>query len=380
MLFLDQIELIKYYEIIIMKLSHLANSRILDQPTYQPGKPIEVVADQYGFRIDEVCKLASNENPWGASPNAIEAGRKALENVHRYPEGSGSTLRKKIANLHGLTSEQFILGNGSNEVIELLGHVFMQPGDEIILGEHAFVVYKLVSLLMGATPVAVEMPGLRHDLEKMRDAITEKTKLIFLPSPNNPTGTCNSEDEIYSFVRSLPEHVIFCLDEAYAEYSQDPPDLKPLIAEGRKVIGLRTFSKIHGLAGLRIGYGYGSPEMIDLLQLSRQPFNLNSIALASASAALDDEDWVSQCRRRNAAGLVQVETGCKKMDLEIIPSRANFLLIKVGQGQKVFESLQERGIISRPMPPSLGQYIRLSIGTEEENDRSLEALNVSLCN
>ncbi|MBP52831.1 MAG: histidinol-phosphate transaminase [Opitutae bacterium] len=363
-----------------MKLSHLANSRILDQPTYQPGKPIEVVADQYGFRIDEVCKLASNENPWGASPNAIEAGKKALENVHRYPEGSGSTLRKKIANLHGLTSEQFILGNGSNEVIELLGHVFMQPGDEIILGEHAFVVYKLVSLLMGATPVAVEMPGLRHDLEKMRDAITEKTKLIFLPSPNNPTGTCNSEDEIYSFVRSLPEHVIFCLDEAYAEYSQDPPDLKPLIAEGRKVIGLRTFSKIHGLAGLRIGYGYGSPEMIDLLQLSRQPFNLNSIALASASAALDDEDWVSQCRRRNAAGLVQVETGCKKMDLEIIPSRANFLLIKVGQGQKVFESLQERGIISRPMPPSLGQYIRLSIGTEEENDRSLEALNVSLCN
>ena len=361
-----------------MKLSDLANPRILDQPTYQPGKPIEVVAEQYGFKLEEVCKLASNENPWGASPQAIEVGRRSIENIHRYPEGTGMELRQKIASFHGLLPNQFILGNGSNEIIELLGHVFMKPGDEIILGEHAFIVYKLVSLLMGATPVSIEMPGLRHDLKKMQAAISDKTKLVFLPSPNNPTGTSNSTEEIFSFVRSLPNHVIFCLDEAYSEYLENPPDIRPLIAEGRKIIGLRTFSKIHGLAGLRIGYGYGNQEMIKLLQLARQPFNVNSVALACAYAALEDKDWVSQCRRRNDTGLIQVQTGCEKMNLKTIPSKANFLLIEVGDGQKVFEDLQGRGVISRPLPRDLSGYIRLSIGTEEENDRSLEALRSTL--
>jgi histidinol-phosphate aminotransferase len=266
------------------------------------------------------------------------------------------------------------LGNGSNEIIELLGHVFLEEGDEVIVGEHAFVVYKLMTLLMGAKPVPVPMPNLVHDLNEMHRAITEKTKLIFLPSPNNPTGTANSSEDIFAFVQSLPSHVIFCLDEAYTEYLEDPPDLRPLIREGRKVLAMRTFSKIHGLAGLRIGYGYGSEPLVKLLQKARQPFNVNSIAQASAIAALEDKDWVTQCRKRNTDGLEQMASGLENLNLEYVPSKANFLLVKVGDGQKTFESLQAKGIITRPMPESLNSFVRISIGTEEENRKALTAL------
>ena len=357
-----------------MNLSQLANLRILDQPVYQPGKPIEQVAREHGFKPEEVCKLASNENPWGASPTALKAGKVALESVFLYPEGSGLDLREKLSQYHGLDSNQFILGNGSNEIIELLGHVFLKPDDEVLVGAHAFVVYKLVALLMGAKPIEVEMPNLTHDLKAMREAVSERTKLIFLPSPNNPTGTANTIAEINEFVTSLPDHVIFCLDEAYAEYQEDPFSLVPFIRNGRKVIAMRTFSKIHGLAGLRIGYGYGSPEMISLLQRARQPFNANSIAQAAAIGALEDEDWVDLCRRRNRSGLQQVKSGCAKIGLEVVPSEANFLLVRVGDGKRVFEELQVRGIITRPMPPSLNQFLRISIGTEEQNEKVLKVL------
>lgn len=357
-----------------MNLSQLANLRILDQPVYQPGKPIEQVAREHGFKPEDVCKLASNENPWGSSPAAMEAGAESLKSVFLYPEGSGLALREKLAQYHNLNPEQFILGNGSNEIIELLGHVFLKPDDEVLVGRHAFVVYKLVSLLMGATAIETEMPNLTHDLKAMRDAVSDRTKLIFLPSPNNPTGTANTIDEINEFVRSLPEHVIFCLDEAYAEYLEDPFCIIPYIQEGRKVLAMRTFSKIHGLAGLRIGYGYGSPEMISLLQRARQPFNANSVAQAAAIGALEDRDWVDLCRRRNRAGLDQVEVGCAKIGLKVIPSQANFLLVKVGDGQKVFEELQAKGVITRPMAPSLNEFLRISIGTEEQNERVLKVL------
>ena len=278
----------------------------------------------------------------------------------------------------GLQSEQVILGNGSNEIIELLGHVFLEEGDEVIVGEHAFVVYKLMALLMGAKPVPIAMPNLVHDLNEMRQAITDKTKLIFLPSPNNPTGTANSSEEIFAFIQSLPDHVIFCLDEAYTEYLEDPPDLRPLIEEGRKILAMRTFSKIHGLAGLRIGYGYGSETLVKLLQKARQPFNVNAIAQASAIAAIEDKDWVTQCRKRNTDGLEQMASGLKNLDLEYVPSKANFLLVKVGDGQATFESLQEKGIITRPMPESLNSFVRISIGTEEENRKALTALKQML--
>ncbi len=357
-----------------MNLSQLANPRILDQPVYQPGKPIEQVAHEYNLDPKDICKLASNENPWGASPLAIEAGKKALKNVHLYPEGSGLELRNTICKKLDLDPSQIILGNGSNEIIELLGHVFLKEGDEVIVGEHAFVVYKLMALLMGATPIQVPMPNLVHDLNKMHEAITNRTKLIFLPSPNNPTGTANSSEEIIQFVESLPDHVVFCLDEAYSEYLESPPDLRPLMKAGKKIVAMRTFSKIHGLAGLRIGYGYGNHNLINLLQKVRQPFNVNSVAQATASAALEDEDWVIQCRRRNRSGLEQMSAGLKEMNLEYIPSEANFLMIKVGDGQAIFHALQKEGIITRPMSESLKSFVRISIGTEEENNKALAAL------
>ncbi|MDG1325871.1 MAG: histidinol-phosphate transaminase [Opitutales bacterium] len=357
-----------------MNLPQLANPRILDQPVYQPGKAIEDVAREYKLNPKDICKLASNENPWGASPSAIDAGKEALHHIHLYPEGSGAELRCAISENLGLQSDQIILGNGSNEIIELLGHVFLEEGDEVIVGEHAFVVYKLMSLLMGAKPVSIPMPNLVHDLNAMHRAITDKTKLIFLPSPNNPTGTANSPEEILAFAQSLPGHVIFCLDEAYTEYLEDPPDLRPLIQEGRKVLAMRTFSKIHGLAGLRIGYGYGSEQLVKLLQKARQPFNVNSIAQASAIAALKDKDWVAQCRKRNTDGLEQMALGLKNLNLEYVPSKANFLLVNVGDGQSTFESLQAKGIITRPMPESLNSFVRISIGTEEENRKALTAL------
>jgi len=269
------------------------------------------------------------------------------------------------------------LGNGSNEIIELLGHVFLQPGDEVVCGQHAFVVYKLVALLMGAQPVEVKMPGLAHDLSLMSQAITERTKLVFLPSPNNPTGTANTEAEIFQFVRSLPEHVIFCFDEAYAEYLETPPDLRPLIEEGRKVICMRTFSKIHGLAALRIGYGYGSEEMIQLLQLSRQPFNVNAVAQAAALGSLQDADWVAQCRKKNQAGLSFLAQGMERLGIEYIPSLANFILCRPGDGRSLFLALQKQGIITRALGPSLAEYLRISVGTEDENIRLLAALEKS---
>jgi histidinol-phosphate aminotransferase len=357
-----------------MNLSQLANPRILDQPVYEPGKPIEEVAREHGLDIEQISKLASNENPLGASPNAKDAAREALEKVHLYPDGSGYRLIEQLAELYSLRPRQFILGNGSNEIIELLGHVFLEPGDEIVCGEHAFVVYKLVALLMGAKPVEVEMPGLTHDLSLMSRVITEKTKLVFLPSPNNPTGTANTEEEIFAFVRSLPEHVIFCFDEAYAEYLETPPDLRPLIKEGRKVICMRTFSKIHGLAALRVGYGYGSEEMIELLQLARQPFNVNAVAQAAALGALQDNDWVIQCRQKNLAGLSFLAQGLERLGIGYIPSLANFILCQPGDGKSHFLALQQQGIITRALGPSLADYLRISVGTEDENARLLAAL------
>jgi len=361
-----------------MNLSQLANPRILDQPVYEPGKPIEEVAREYGLLTDQICKLASNENPWGASTKAKSYARNALEHLHLYPDGSCHQLSRLLATHHSLEENQFVIGNGSNEIIELLGHVFLEPDDEVVCGESAFVVYQLVALLMGAKPVKVEMPSLTHDLTKMWKAVTKKTKLVFLPSPNNPTGTANTEEEIFAFVRSLPEHVIFCFDEAYAEYLESPPDLRPLIKEGRNVICLRTFSKIHGLAALRIGYGYSSIEMINLLQLARQPFNVNSIAQAAAIGALADQEWVTKCRNRNKDGLNQLTKGFDQLGIEYVPSQANFILAKTGNGRSLFLELQKHGIITRALGPNLPDYLRVSVGTEAENARFLEALQKAI--
>jgi histidinol-phosphate aminotransferase len=362
-----------------MKIESLVKPSVLTQPVYEPGKPIEDVARELGLDPAGIIKLASNENPFGPSPRAVEAARSALEHGSVYPDGGCFALRQKLAAVYGLDAGQFVVGNGSNEIIELLGHVLLGPGDEVVMGVPAFAVYKLVVLLFGARPVEVPLVNFRHDLAAMARAVTPRTKLVFLPSPNNPTGTANTEAEIAAFVRGLPEHVVFAFDEAYAEFLEAPPDLRPFIREGRKVICLRTFSKIHGLASLRMGYGYASTEFITLLNRVRQPFNANAIGQAAALAALDDREFTQKCAKENRAGLRQLEAGFLALGLEFVPSVANFILVKVGDGARVFEALQQRGVIVRPLKPyGLPEWLRVTVGQREQNDRVLAELKTIL--
>lgn len=358
-----------------MNLEALANPAVLTQPVYEPGKPIEYVARELDLDPATIIKLASNENPFGPSPKAVAAARVALDHGELYPDGGCYELRQKLAAVRGVGANQLAIGNGSNEIIELLGHVLLRPGDEVVMGVPAFVVYKLVTLLFGATPVEVPLTNHTHDLQKMAAAVTHRTKLVFVCSPNNPTGTANSEAELLAFARSLPEHVVVVFDEAYAEYVEQAPDLRPLLREGRKVVCLRTFSKIHGLASLRIGYGYGAPEMAALLNRVRQPFNVNAIAQAAAVAALDDGEFAARCARENRAGLAQLEDGFRERGLEWVPSVANFVLVKVGAGGRVFDALQRRGVIVRPMGPyGMPEWLRVTVGRREQNERLLSEL------
>lgn len=358
-----------------MKLESLVNPSVLTQPVYEPGKPIEDVARELGLDPATIIKLASNENPFGPSPLAKAAAVRALDQGELYPDGGCVALRAKLAKVYGFEAGQFVIGNGSNEIIELLGHVFLRPGDEVVMGNPSFAVYKLVTLLFGAKPVEVPLVNHTHDLAALAAAVTPKTKLVFVPSPNNPMGTANSEAELLAFARGLPEHVVFAYDEAYAEYLENPPDLRVLIREGRKVVCLRTFSKIYGLAALRIGYGYAAPEMAALLNRVRQPFNANAIGQAAAMAALDDAAFTAKCVRENRVGLAQLETGFKAQGLEIVPSVANFVLVKVGDGARVFSELQKRGVIVRPMRPyGMPEWLRVTVGTPAQNERLLTTL------
>ena len=353
----------------------LAKPSVLSQPVYEPGKPIEYVARELGLDPHGIIKLASNENPFGPSPRAVVAAKKAIEQGQLYPDGGCFALRQKLAEVYGLGADQFIVGNGSNEIIELLGHVFLGPGDEAVMGNPAFVVYKLVTLLFGAKPVEVPLVQHRHDLKALAGAVTGKTKLVFLPLPNNPTGTTHAEAEVLAFVRGLPEHVICVIDEAYAEFIDAPPDLRPLIREGRKIVCLRTFSKIYGLASLRVGYGYASAELVRLLNRVRQPFNVNAVGQAAALAALEDREFTSRCARENRSGMMQLEAGLKALALEFVPSVGNFVLVKVGDGAGLFAALQQRGIIVRPMNSyGMSEWLRITIGTHAQNERLLREL------
>jgi histidinol-phosphate aminotransferase len=359
--------------------TNLANPSVLKQPIYEPGKPIDLVAREFGLDPDLTIKLASNENPLGASPMALEAVRDFLDQSYLYPDGGCYKLRQALSAKLEIGPEQFVFGNGSNEVIELIGHAFLQPGDEVVMGAQAFIVYKLITLLFQATPIEVPLVDFTHDLEGMRAAVTDKTKLIFLPSPNNPTGTINPSSEVIAFARSLPEHVILVVDEAYAEFLENPLDLRPLIADGRKIICTRTFSKIYGLAGFRVGYGYCSAECAMLLNRVREPFNVNAIAQVAATAALADDEFVEATRACNHSGLTRLVEFCHAQGLPFVPSVGNFMLVKVGDGAGVFLSLQQLGIIVRPMGAyGFGEYVRISVGTEKENERLIEALQTVL--
>ncbi|MBT4758339.1 MAG: histidinol-phosphate transaminase [Opitutae bacterium] len=358
-----------------MKYAELANAGVHTQPVYEPGKPIETVANEYGLDPASIAKLASNENPFGPSPKAIAAGVEALKSSHLYPDGGCQELRQKIAEQHGVSTESILVGNGSNEIIELLGHAFLRPGLEVVVGAQAFIVYKLVTELFGATPVEVPMVDFGHDLDAMLAAVTESTRLLFVASPNNPTGVANAAADLLKLAESLPEHVILCLDEAYAEYLDEAPDLSAAIHTGRKVVCMRTFSKIYGLGGLRVGYAYGDPELIALLHRVRQPFNVNAVAQAAATAALDDLEFVAMCRTENEMGRQVLCEGLTALGFKTVGGAANFVLSRVGRGTVVFEALQRRGLIVRPLAPyGMADFVRITIGRAEENERLLGAL------
>ncbi len=358
-----------------VKPSELAKPFVLTYPAYVPGKPIEDVARDMGLDAAGIIKMASNENPFGPSPLAALAAKRAVDQGQLYPDGGCHVLRGALARLHGLAPEQFVIGNGSNEVIEFLGHVFLNPGDEVVMGLPEFVVYKLVALLFGATAVEVPLVNFRNDLRALARAVTPRTKMVIVATPNNPTGTANAASEVLEFVRSLPGTVICVVDEAYSDFAAAPPDIRPLIAEGRNVVGLRTFSKVYGLAALRVGYGYAGAEMATLLDRVRQPFNVNAIAQAAAVAALGDRKFADHCVAETRKGLRQLEAGFKVLGLEFVPTEANFILVRVGDGTRVFEALQQRGVIVRPVANyGLPEWIRVTAGTQGQNERLLREL------
>ncbi len=357
-----------------MSIQSLANHFICDVPVYEPGKPIEEVARELKLNPATIIKLASNENPLGPSPKAVRAMRKALPAAHLYPDGGGFYLRQALAKKLGVKIENIILGAGSNEIIEFLFHTFVAPGDEIVVGDRAFVIYSIMAKMFQSRCVAVPFRNHTHDLPAMRAAITDKTKLVFIANPNNPTGTRVPNAALAKFIRSLPAHVLCVLDEAYIEFLDDPPD-SIRFAMQHNVVLLRTFSKIVGLAGLRIGYGIAQPSAIALMQRIRQPFNVNAIAQAGAHAALADTGHIRKTKTLTRRGLAFLETEFRRRKLEFVPSCANFSLVNVGNGNQVFTALQQQGVIVRPMAGyKMPEWIRVTVGLPEENQRFIRKL------
>ena len=353
----------------------LANPQLRDLAVYEPGKPIEETARELGIDPAEIIKLASNENPLGPSRKAVQAMRAALKNAHLYPDGSGFYLCTAIAAKLGLKPENVILGNGSNEVIEFLGHAFLNPGDDVITCQYAFIVYKLVATAFSVRTIETASPDYRQNLDATLEAITPKTRLIFIPNPNNPTGTLISHRAIDSFMSRVPNRIIVIFDEAYFEFLDDPPDTLQFVRDGRNVVVLRTFSKVHGLAGLRIGYAVAPAEMIQVLHKTRQPFNVNSIAQAGALAALGDEAHLRETKRVVDEGRTYLEEQFAQIQIPFVPAVANFVMVNVGDSCAVFEKLLRRKIIVRPLKGyGLPEWVRISVGTMEENKKLIEAL------
>ncbi|HSY73949.1 MAG TPA: histidinol-phosphate transaminase [Dongiaceae bacterium] len=350
-------------------------------PVYQPGRPIEEVARELNLPADSIIKVASNENPFGPSPLALAAMQKSLAGVNLYPDGNAFYLKQKLAAKLGVETTNLILGNGSNEIIEFVSHALLGPGDDVVVSQFCFAIYPIVAKMFGANLVIVPAKDYGHDLPAMLRAITPKTRIVFVANPNNPTGTLAPREEVIQFVNEVPDDVLLVMDEAYIEFLDDAVDLVPLIRLGvrKNLILMRTFSKIYGLAGLRIGYGIGNPDLIAALEKTRQPFNINSLAQAAALAALDDAEHVRKTRANNFGGLQFFEKAFRDLKLEFIPSFANFILVRVGEGQKVFDAMQKQGVIVRPMGGyQLPEWIRISVGTPQENQRCLGALREAL--
>ena len=363
-----------------MPLWDFANQHLHALVPYEPGKPVDEVARELGLDPTEVVKLASNENPLGPSPKAKAAMIDALDQAHIYPDGGGWRLRSAIADKFGLGMKNVILGNGSNEIIEFVGHAFLRPGDQIITARHAFVVYKFMATLFGAETVEVPDPGFKHDLEAMADAITPRTRAVIIANPNNPTGTAVTQAEVDRFMGRVPDEVVVVFDEAYYEFLEAPAETLKFIREGRgNVVVLRTFSKIQGLAGLRIGYGLGGKEVVEILQKTRQPFNTNAIAQAGALAGLLDDEHQERTRQVTRAGRGQLERGFAGLGLEFVPTQANFILVRTGRSTALFKAMLQRGVIIRDMASyDLPDWVRISIGTAAQNEKCLEVLGECL--
>ncbi|HVU08265.1 MAG TPA: histidinol-phosphate transaminase [Verrucomicrobiae bacterium] len=350
-------------------------------PVYQPGRPIEEVARELNLPADSIIKVASNENPFGPSPLALAAIQKALPTLNLYPDGNAFYFKQKLAAKLGVETTNLILGNGSNEIIEFVAHALLAPGDDVVVSQFCFAIYPIVAKMFGANVISVPAKNYGHDLPAMLRAITPKTRIVFVANPNNPTGTLAPREEVVKLVNEVPDDVLLVMDEAYIEFLDDAVDLVPLIRLGarKNLILMRTFSKIYGIAGLRVGYGIGNPELVAAFEKIRQPFNVNSLAQTAALAALDDDAHVRKTRANNFASLEFFSRELRELKLEFVPSFANFILVRVGAGQKVFDAMQKQGVIVRPMGGyQLPEWIRISIGTPKENERCLAALKKSL--
>ena len=339
---------------------------------YSPGKPLDELERELGVR--EAIKLASNENPWGPSPKALKVIEGASASLHRYPDGGAHDLRQALANKWHVPNDQIIVGNGSDEIISLLIKTFLAPGDEAVMADLTFVMYRLSVLSGHGVPVEVPLKNWKHDLPAMVDAVTDRTRLFFICNPNNPTGTILTTQEIDNALKRLPEHVVVVFDEAYYEYVRDSayPDSLRYVQEGRSVVVLRTFSKIYGLAGLRVGYGITTSEIAGYVNRVRPPFNVNSLAQEAAKAALLDDEHVAKSCAMNEAEMMFLEEGLTAMGFKAIPSQANFIYCDVGvDGASMYNALLREGVIVRHIR---GSMLRMTIGQPTENRRLLQAL------
>jgi histidinol-phosphate aminotransferase len=346
---------------------------------YQPGKPITQLAREMGIPVDSIVKLASNENPLGMSPKARAAMETAATSLARYPDDFG--LKQALANHTGLSVAHVVLGNGSNDVLDMIARVFLAPGRSAIFAQHAFAVYPIASLTAGAELIAVPARDYGHDLDAMLAAVRPDTRLIWIANPNNPTGTFLPYAQIKAFLAAVPPDVVVVLDEAYNDYllPAERVEAAAWLETFPNLVITRTFSKIYGLAGLRIGYALASAEVADLMNRVRQPFNCNNLALAAATAALDDHEFVAQSYTLNRAGMAQIVAGLKRLGFTHIPSHGNFVTFKAGDAAMMNQKLLKQGVIVRPVAGyGLPEWLRVTIGTESENNRFLEALEKSL--
>jgi len=358
----------------------LANEHILGIAPYEPGKPVEELEREVG--IHDAIKLASNENPLAPSGKVQQAIIAALPHLNRYPDGSGHYLRQALATKHDVGADQVILGNGSNELIELIVRSFLKSGDEAVVPHPSFVVYPMIVQAAGGIRVMVMLKDHRLDLEAMARAITPMTKIVFIANPNNPTATIVTRDEVAHFMSRVPERTIVVFDEAYIEFALGPdfPDTLEYVKQGRKVVTLRTFSKAASLAGLRIGYGVADADCVALMNRIRQPFNVNALGQVAALAALEDEGHTLECVRMIEAGRHYLYDEFNGLGVKYVPSRANFILVDVGRSASdIYQRLLKEGVIVRPMTPfGMESALRISVGTPQENRRLVKALRAVL--